>query len=171
MWELYAFWALVPILISQTHNITNPIELSGWSFLVIAIGSIGCLIGGQMSSIIGNVKVASYALLISALCCLVFPWMQKVPLYIQIVFWMVWGMSVIADSPHFSTLSAQACPAEKIGAALTIQNSVGFLITMISIQISTALVENLNAYISWLLLPGPILGYTLLNRTQSKQIK
>lgn len=168
MWELYAFWALVPILISQTHGITDPIELSGWSFLVIAIGSIGCFIGGQLSPMIGNVKVASTALLLSALCCFLYPWIQGTHFYIQTFFWIVWGMSVVADSPQFSTLSAQACPPEKIGAALTIQNAVGFAITMISIQISTVLVATLNTYISWLLLPGPILGLILLNRIKAK---
>lgn len=168
MWELYAFWALVPILISQTHGVTNPIELSGWSFLVIAVGSIGCFIGGQLSPIIGNARVASIALLLSALCCLLYPLIQGVHFYIQLFFWIIWGMSVVADSPQFSTLSAQACAPEKIGAALTIQNAIGFAITMISIQISTILVAHLNTYISWLLLPGPILGLILLNRIQAK---
>lgn len=168
MWELYAFWALVPILISQTHGVTNPIELSGWSFLVIAVGSIGCFIGGQLSPMIGNARVASIALLLSALCCLLYPLIQGVHFYIQLFFWIIWGMSVVADSPQFSTLSAQACAPEKIGAALTIQNAIGFAITMISIQISTILVAHLNTYISWLLLPGPILGLILLNRIQAK---
>jgi hypothetical protein len=73
-------------------------------------------------------------------------------------------MSVIADSPQFSALSAQACPPEIVGTALTIQNAIGFTITMISIQISTVVFPLLGDYISWLLLPGPILGILLLNR-------
>jgi hypothetical protein len=73
-------------------------------------------------------------------------------------------MSVIADSPQFSALSAQACPPEIVGTALTIQNAIGFTITMISIQISTVVFPRLGDYISWLLLPGPILGILLLNR-------
>lgn len=167
MWELYAFWALVPFLLAQTHGISNPIELSAWSFAVIAVGSLGCFIGGQLSTPWGNVKVASWALGLSAICCFIYPWMKEVSPVLQIIFWLVWGMSVVADSPQFSALSAKACPPENVGTALTIQNALGFTITMISIQVSTVLLPYLSSYISWLLLPGPVIGLILLNRWQT----
>lgn len=164
MWELYAFWALVPLLIANTHRIHNPIDLSGLAFLVIGIGALGCFIGGHLSKTMGGVKVASFALAFSGFCCLLYPWIKDAPFPIQIIFWAMWGMSVVADSPQFSALSAQACPPEIVGTALTIQNAIGFTITMISIQMSTVVFPLLGDYISWLLLPGPILGVLLLNR-------
>lgn len=166
MWELYAFWALVPFLVAQTHGITNPLELSAWSFAIIAVGTLGCFIGGQLSTEWGSIRVASWALGLSALCCLLYPWMKEVGLTLQILFWLIWGMSVVADSPQFSALSAKACPPENVGTALTIQNALGFTITIISIQVSTLLLPYLNHYISWLLLPGPVIGLILLNRQQ-----
>ena len=77
-------------------------------------------------------------------------------------------MSVIADSPQFSALSAQACPTEIVGTALTIQNAIGFTITMISIQISTLVLPLMDHYITWLLLPGPVLGLIFLNRISKR---
>ncbi len=164
MWELYAFWALVPFLIASTYPIQNPLDLSGLAFSVIGIGALGCFLGGQLSKSMGGVKVASTALALSGLCCLLFPWIAGLPLWVQIVFWLIWGMSVVADSPQFSALSAQVCPPEIVGTALTIQNAIGFTITMISIQISTMVLPLIDHYITWLLLPGPLLGLIFLNR-------
>ena len=171
MWEVYAFWALVPVLIASTHSINNPMELSGFAFLVIAMGTVGCLIGGQLSKTMTSSRVASYALGLSGLCCLLYPWVKDVPLILQLMFWAIWGMSAAADSPQLSAISAKACPPEIVGTALTIQNAIGFGITMISIQLCTVLIPYLNHYISWVLLPGPILGLILLNQVRrSRQI-
>ncbi len=166
MWEVYAFWALVPVLIASTHSINNPIELSGFAFLVIAMGTVGCLIGGQLSKTMTSSQVASYALGLSGLCCLLYPWIKDVPLILQLIFWAIWGMSAAADSPQLSAISAKACPPEIVGTALTIQNAIGFGITMVSIQLCTVLIPYLNHYISWVLLPGPILGLILLNQVK-----
>ena len=166
MWEVYAFWALVPVLIASTHSIHNPIELSGFAFLVIAMGTVGCLIGGELSKTMTSSRVASYALGLSGLCCLLYPWIKDVPLMLQLMFWAIWGMSAAADSPQLSAISAKACPPEIVGTALTIQNAIGFGITMISIQLCTVLIPYLNHYISWVLLPGPILGLILLNQVR-----
>jgi MFS family permease len=158
-WELYAFWTLVPMLVVQTGLAgAGGAAVSGVAFLVIAIGTLGCVLGGRWSQRIGSARVAALALGLSALCCAAYPLLQSLPPAAKLVFLCLWGMAVIADSPHFSALSARACPQEMVGSALAFQNAIGFAITMISIHYSTRLIDQWGTEISWLLLPGPILG-------------
>lgn len=158
-WELYAFWTLVPALVvaSGLAAPRSP-ELSGLAFLIIGIGAAGCILGGWWSQSVGSARVAAAALAGSALCCLAFPMIAAMgPEWLLLVL-LAWGTTVIADSPHFSALSAKACPPEIVGSALTLQNALGFAITMVSIQIGTAIVDSWGVYTAWLLLPGPLLG-------------
>jgi hypothetical protein len=71
---------------------------------------------------------------------------------------MVWGFFVIADSAQFSAISSKSCPADMVGSALSIQNSVGFFLSIGSIVLLTTWVDQLDVFVVWLLLPGPILG-------------
>lgn len=165
MWELYAFWTLVPTLI-VIAGIASPSTsaLSGWAFAVTAVGSIGCMAGGLWSRRIGSARVAAAALGVSALCCALFPLSGAWGIAAKVVLLLAWGISVVADSPHFSALSAKACPPEMVGSALAFQNAIGFAITMISIQIGVGTVGHWGSAIAWLLLPGPLLGLLGLRR-------
>lgn len=158
-WELYAFWTLTPMLITQTrlHHMLG-IDLSALAFAIIGIGSLGCVLGGQLTPRFGSARVAAVALALSALCCLIFPFFGEAPAPLLLALLLVWGMSVVADSPQFSAMSAKACPPQIVGSALAIQNSLGFAITMGSIALVTHLIDDWGLEISWLLLPGPLLG-------------
>lgn len=158
-WELYAFWTLVPSLVVLSGLAVTPSpQLSGLAFAIIGIGALGCILGGWWSHRIGSARVAAVALAVSALCCAVFPMSGDWPAGIKIALLLLWGASVVADSPHFSALSARACSPEIVGSALAFQNSVGFAITMFSIYLGTAWVGAWGVDIAWLLLPGPLLG-------------
>jgi predicted MFS family arabinose efflux permease len=158
-WELYAFWTLVPsLLVVSGLAAAQTAALSGLSFAIIAIGALGCVLGGWWSQRAGSARVAATALGLSALCCALFPLSEAWPAAAKIGLLLLWGASVVADSPHFSALSARACPPEIVGSALAIQNSIGFAITMISIHLGTAWIGDWGSHIAWLLLPGPLLG-------------
>ena len=160
MWELYTFWTLVPVIVATAvHTRLPQLSVPGLAFVIIAVGSLGCIIGGAMSRKIGSVPVATLALTISGICCLVVAagWRELSP-QIVIVVLLVWGAAVVADSPQFSALSAQASPSDLVGSVLAIQNSVGFAITIASIALATSLVARVGLRVTWLLLPGPVLG-------------
>lgn len=161
MWELYAFWTLVPALVVLGGLAeAGSASVSGLAFAVIGIGALGCFAGGWWSQRIGSARVAAVALAGSALCCAVYPWLAGagVPSWVLVALLLAWGVSAVADSPHFSALSARACPPEAVGSALALQNAIGFAISMLSIQLGTAWLAGWGHGIAWLLLPGPLLG-------------
>ena len=174
MWEVYAFWTFVPLMVGVFIYTSEvfPNDVSRFSFFIIGIGSLACIIGGILSGKIGSYRVAFYALSASAVCCIVSPLIFTLnPAFIYI-FFLIWGMAVIMDSPQFSSLIAQSAEAENKASALTIVNSIGFSITIISIQ----MINFLSDYIDpqWLfvfLFPGPALGlYAMLQWERPRQV-
>ncbi|TXN38347.1 MFS transporter [Flagellimonas hymeniacidonis] len=168
MWELYSFWAFVPVMLhayALAHE-DVALNISLLSFTIIALGGLACVIGGYASQKIGVKKTAATALLLSGVCCLISPLFFMVDSELVFVgFLIFWGMVVIADSPLFSTLVAQNAPVEIKGTALTIVNSIGFAITIVSIQLVTALQPEIQFnYLYAILALGPVLGLVGLLR-------
>lgn len=161
MWELYAFWTLVPMLIqaSTLGQDGSAAETSALAFLTIAVGMFGCIWGGMLSRRIGGARVAALALAVSGVCCVGFGlWGEGLPPALALVLLLAWGLTVVADSPQFSALAAQNCPPDAVGGALAVQNCIGFMITLLAIWIATALVETWGTAVALLLAPGPLLG-------------
>ena len=159
MWELYAFWTLVPVLVAAAGADSALGVGNAWlSFAIIGIGAAGCVLGGRLSRLFGSARVAAVALAISGACCIAFPLVSGAAPLLVLAFLLVWGTAVIADSPQFSALSANACPPDLMGGALAIQNAIGFAITLAAIALGTAVFDSLGTRVAWLLVPGPILG-------------
>ncbi|WP_316735154.1 MFS transporter [Pedobacter aquatilis] len=169
MWELYTFWAFLPgmlMLYNGTHQNAN-LNVSLFSFLIIASGCISCMIGGMLSQKFGAKKIATIALSISGLCCLLSPiFLFSSLIYIFLFFLFIWGLAGTADSPLFSTLVAKNAPDSLKGTSLTIVNCIGFAITIISIQAINILSKEMNSHYLYMLLAiGPILGlYALIKK-------
>jgi len=172
MWELYTFWTLVPLILSAGLSAKiQRINVAGLAFLIIAIGAAGCILGGLWSRSVGSARVAAVALTTSGLCC----WIiaangRKLSPELFLAVLLVWGAAVVADSPQFSALSAEAAPPNLVGGVLAIQNSVGFAITIVSIAVATSLFSQLGLSVAWILLPGPVVGlmgfYPLIRKQQ-----
>ena len=151
MWELYAFWAVVPTLvIAAVGETSGSTGLATTSFLVIAAGVAGCVLGGVIARRTGGAAG-------SGLMCLIYPLLPDVgPILVAAL--ALWGFLVIADSPQFSDLAARYAPAELTGTGLTVMNSLGFAVSVISIVVLQSLIVSFGAVAVWLLLPGPVLG-------------
>lgn len=163
MWELYTFWAFIPILIvffrgnEMMH--TNDSLLS---FFVIAIGGISCAVGGLIAKRLGSRKVAQVALAGSGICCVLVLFVGGLSSWIWIGLLLIWGILITADSPQFSTLVAQSVPSEYRGTALTLVNSLGFALSILSIQVAQFLLYWITIdQVLALLFVGPVVGLIL----------
>jgi len=136
MWELYTFWGFVPLML-ELYSAKNgsSLNIPLLSFFIIASGTISCVAGGYLSQLIGSARVATIALLISGICCFLSPLFFYLPLFFFLIMIFTWGLTVVPDSPQFSTLVAQYAPAHLRGTALTIYNSIGFSIAIISLVV------------------------------------
>ncbi|MBL0884000.1 MAG: MFS transporter [Chitinophagaceae bacterium] len=165
MWELYTFWAFIPMMITwYNHFHENSIPVSFWSFVIIGIGCISCILGGSISNRIGSAKVAWISLIISGICCLLSPLFFFASPFIFLIALMIWGCFVIADSPQFSALVSQTAPTATKGTALTLVTSIGFAITIVSIETMNLIWNRLmpETVAKYWLLPilaiGPVFG-------------
>lgn len=165
MWELYTLWAYLPIaLVYYSDSQGEDLSISLWTFIIMAMGVIGCIWGGYSSIKKGSARVAYIYLFLSGTLCLLSPLFYNLSPFWFLGLMCLWGLSVIGDSAQFSSLNAKTAPVELKGTALTLAVSIGFFLTIPSIQ----LLQLLNQWIpvEWLLFTlviGPIFGlrYTL----------
>jgi MFS family permease len=167
MWELYAFWTFVPVILTK-YSMQQQISFNipFLSFLIIGVGSLACVTSGYISKSIGVKRTAFGSLFLSCLCCIISPLLLTSDYEIAlIVFFLFWGMVVVADSPLLSTLVAQNALLELKGTAITIVNCIGFSITIISIQLINSLTNFTDSNFMYMILAiGPILGLISLRK-------
>ena len=158
MWELYTFWAFAPLLITYFNDLSGKaLNVSLWAFLTIAAGGLGCVIGGIYSKRMGSCRVAFVSLGVSSLCGLGSVFFFSLPASIFLPLILVWGFFVVMDSPQFSSVIADYAPREFLGSALTIVNSIGFALTIVSLEVTDRLAF-LEEHRFWVLAIGPLIG-------------
>lgn len=173
MWELYSFWTWIAVFLAASvaaraasgAEVVFPRMIDALAFASIAIGGLGCLWGGWLADRIGQERLVIRAMAVSGACALVIGLFFGSNLWLVVTLAWIWGFFVIADSAQFSTLVTRSVPAHAVGTALTLQTSLGFLLTMITIQIVPAIA----AAIGWrwafvVLAVGPGVGILAIRR-------
>lgn len=165
MWELYAFWAWLPGFLAALLAARDaaPESARVWGGGMIALGGAGAIWAGWAADRIGRARVTRVALVISGACCVISPLLFAMPLWLVLTITAVWGVAVIADSAQFSAMVSEFAPPHAVGTALTLQTSLGFLLSIATIQ----LVPVLAALVGWqwsmlILALGPVAGVRAL---------
>lgn len=165
MWELYAMWTWLAAFVaaSEAARASAASDVRAVAALVtfgvVGIGALGCWLGGKYADRWGRTRVTSLAMVISGSCCLAVGLLFGRPLWLLAPLLLVWGVAVVADSAQFSTAVSELAPREYVGTALTLQTSLGFLLTTVTIT----LLPIVASAIGWrwsmsVLAIGPALG-------------
>ena len=176
-WELYAMWTWLPTFLSASFlSYQADVSASFVSFISFAViglaGSIGCVIGGIVADKIGRAHLTMLSMTISGTCALLIGFTYGEVMWLTILLALVWGMSIIADSAQFSAAVSEVVEPEYVGTAVTFQMCIGFLITIISIN----LVPILQQQFGWqsvfaFLAIGPLLGTLAMYRFKKYEVK
>ena len=173
MWELYSFWAWIAAFFAASaaaraaHALgaPGPRTIRLLAFLTIAIGAIGCVWGGRLADRIGRERLVIAALTVSGLCALLSSLFFAQSFWLLVPLAWIWGIAVIADSAQFSALVTEVAPPHAVGTALTIQTSLGFLLTMVSIQLIPPIVAAAGWRFAFPVLAlGPAAGIAAIRR-------
>ena len=141
MWELYAMWTWIAVFVAESErarlsaqaDVTARAALV--TFAIVGSGAIGCWLGGKYADRRGRTLVTSVAMLVSGSCALVVGLLFGAPLVALAPLLLVWGVSIVADSAQFSAAVSELAPRDYVGTALTLQTSLGFLLTCATIYV------------------------------------
>ncbi len=168
MWELYAMWTWISffmIAAAQEASIESQSLVDGITFLIIAVGAVGCVIGGQVADRVGREWLVNFSMVVSGLCCLLIGLSFGVSFWLCTAVALVWGFFVVADSAQFSTMVTEVCPNHAVGTALTLQTSIGFLLTTVSIQLVPIFQERVGWQFTFAFLAlGPAAGIMAIRK-------
>jgi MFS family permease len=141
MWELYAMWTWLAAFVAASELARTGGDPTGSgapalvTFVVVGSGALGCWLGGKYADRWGRTLITSVAMTVSGGCALAVGLVFGRPLAVLVPLLIVWGITVVADSAQFSAAVSELAPRELVWTALTLQTSLGFLLTCLTIYL------------------------------------
>jgi hypothetical protein len=174
MWELFAVWTLIAIFLREYflgrgYVAADALAWAGFlGFAVIAVGAVGCVLAGVWADRLGRERVTIWAMAVSGACSLTIGWMLALPPWFVVTVALVWGFAIVADSAQFSAVITEVAPSHAVGTALTLQTSLGFLLTAGSIWLAV----EVSSRFGWgpafsMLAVGPAVGILAMARLKT----
>ena len=136
-------------------------------FGAIAIGGVGAVLAGTWADRLGRERVTIWSMAVSGTCAAVMGWLLAAPFWLVAVVAGVWGFAVVADSAQFSAVVTEVAPRHAVGTALTLQTSLGFLLTAATIWMTVELEIRFGWRVAFgVLALGPWAGIVAMRRLQ-----
>ena len=163
MWELYAMWAWILTFarFSQQSFEVFPFGTPEYfSFFIISVGAIGCVIAGRLSDVYGRCYTTAILMLVSGVCAFSIGFLVEISPLLFTAVALLWGMTIVADSGQFSTAVTELSEPHLVGTALTFQMALGFGVTVIAVWLVPIAAQWLGSF-RWaflFLVPGPFIG-------------
>jgi MFS family permease len=168
MWELFALWAWIGAAATASYAASrDPQEAVGLgkltAFVAIAAGAPACVMAGLFADRIGKARIASLAMGASGSLALLTAMSFGGPVWITFGLFVLWGVAVVPDSAQFSALVADFAPPEWAGSLLTLQTALGFLLTVLTVEMAPVVAASLGwpVLLAGLAI-GPFLGVLAL---------
>ena len=163
MWELYAMWAWILTFArfsEQSFEVFPFGTPEYFSFFIISVGAIGCVIAGRLSDVYGRCYTTAILMLVSGVCAFSIGFLVDISPLLFTAVALLWGMTIVADSGQFSTAVTELSEPHLVGTALTFQMALGFGVTVIAVWLVPIAAQWLGSF-RWaflFLVPGPFIG-------------
>ncbi|MDH3712805.1 MAG: MFS transporter [Gammaproteobacteria bacterium] len=172
MWELYAMWAWLALFLHASFT-GHLLEPALWSrlaaFAVIGVGgAIGAVLGGVLADRIGRTALTMGAMAASGTCAITIGFLFGAAPWLVFSVALVWGVVVIADSAQFSASIVELSEPGTVGTMLTMQTSVGFLLTLATVHLVPTMVDTVGWSFAFATLAvGPFFGVWAMGRLRA----